>query len=363
MSQMNKNIQNACFHEAAAGLIAFVLASAAFAQSTYGTFVGTVRDPSGSVVADCAVTLENTGTGLIRMTRTNQAGSYEFVNVDAGTYKITMQSSGFQEAVYQDLLLQARQTIRMDGSLILGTQAQSVVVESAAPVIATDVSNLSVTQTGRALNDLPVAIASRASGSTSPFQTLTMQTGVQSDASGNISIAGAKPALISYSLDGISNADTRGVNGAAPILKELFPSFSSIAEIRVSEVNNSAEFSGASDVTTISRGGTNAVHGGFFENLQNTDFNARNTFSATVPKEIMNDFGVSIGGPLVLPHLYNGRNKTFFFATYEGLRLDKQTVLVESVPSLALRQGNLSYYSKYRTERVTHFQAIKFQPV
>ena len=343
---MNKNIQNACFHEAMAGLIAFVLASVAFAQSTYGTFVGTVRDPSGSVVADCAVTLENTGTGLIRMTRTNQAGSYEFVNVDAGTYKITMQSSGFQEAVYQDLVLQARQTIRMDGSLILGTQAQSVVVESAAPVIATDVSNLSVTQTGRALNDLPVAIASRASGSTSPFQTLTMQTGVQSDASGNISIAGAKPALISYSLDGISNADTRGVNGAAPILKELFPSFGSIAEIRVSEVNNSAEFGGASDVTTISRGGTNAVHGGFFENLQNTYFNARNTFSATVPKEIMNDFGVSIGGPLVLPHLYNGRNKTFFFATYEGLRLDKQTVLVESVPSLALRQGNLSYYSK-----------------
>ena len=275
---------------------------------------------------------------------TDSAGSYTAVNVDPGIYDIVVAAPGFQRTTYNRVALTARETVRVDGTLSVGTQSQAVSVTEVADTITTEVSNLAETQTGRELNDLPVAIASRASGSTSPFQTLTMQSGVQSDSSGNISIAGAKPAMISYSLDGISNADTRGVNGAAPILKELFPSFSSIAEIRVSEVNNSAEFSGVSDVTTISKGGTNAVHGGFFENLQNTAFNARNTFSATVPEEVLNDFGFSIGGPVVLPKLYNGHNKTFFFATYEGLRLAKQTVLVQSVPTLAMRQGDLSYY-------------------
>jgi hypothetical protein len=275
---------------------------------------------------------------------TDSSGSYSVVNVDPGTYDVVFEAAGFKAATYSAVGLAARETVRVDGALLLTAQTQAVSVNAVAETITTDVSNLAETQTGRELNDLPVAISSRASGSTSPFQTLATQTGVQEDAQGNISIAGAKPSMISYSLDGISNADNRGVNGAPPILTELFPSFSSISEIRVSEVNNSAEYGGISDVTLISKGGTNEVHGNFFENVQNTDFNARNTFSPTVPQEVMNDFGFSIGGPVVLPHLYNGRNKTFFFATYEGLRLATQTVLVESVPSLALRQGDLSYY-------------------
>ena len=90
--------------------------------------------------------------------------------------------------------------------------------------------------------------------------------------------------MVSYSLDGITNSNPKMLNGTTPVLAELFPSFHSIAEIRVNEVNNSAEFSGVSDVTTISKGGTNTLHGGLFENLQNSAFNARNTFSATVPK-------------------------------------------------------------------------------
>src|SRR5207249_8607668 len=102
--------------------------------------------------------------------------------------------------------------------------------------------------------------------------------------------------------------------------------------------------SGVSDVTTISKGGTNTLHGGLFENLQNSAFNARNTFSATVPTLRLNDFGGYLGGPVRMGKLYDGRNKTFFYVTYEGLRLPKETVLVENVPSLALRQGDLSFY-------------------
>ena len=127
-------------------------------------------------------------------------------------------------------------------------------------------------------------------------------------------------------------------------IAELFPSFNGIAEIRVSEVNNAAEYGGISDITTISKGGTNAYHGGMFENNQAADYDARSPFSAVKAKLVLNDFGAFAGGPVSIPKLYNGRNRTFFFLSYEGLRLPRESPLVESVPSLAMRSGNLSAY-------------------
>ncbi len=216
------------------------------------------------------------------------------------------------------------------------------VSQQAEAPINTEVSNIAETKLGRELNDLPVAIGSRASGSTSAFSTLTTQPGVEVDNSGNLSVAGQKPSMLSISIDGISTMSPRN---SSPI-SELFPSFDGIAEIRVSEINNSAEFGGISDITTISKGGTNYFHGGIYENNQNTDFNARNTFSATVPKLDLNDFGGFVGGPVIIPKIYNGKDKTFFFGSFEALRLPSQQVLTESVPSLALRSGDLSVYTK-----------------
>jgi hypothetical protein len=314
----------------------------AIAQSTLGSVVGSVRDPSGAAVAACKVTLQNKGTSAQRATLTDQAGSYVISNMEPGTYDLTLEAPGFQRATYTDIELLSRQTVRIDGNLVVATQAQSVSVNAASePVINTDVSNIAETKTGRELVDLPVAVASRSTGSTSPFATLTTQPGVQIDSSGNLSVAGSKPAMLSMSIDGISSM---GPFTSAP-LTELFPSFNSISEIRVSEFNNTAEFGGISDVTTISKSGTNEFHGGFSEYLENTLMNARNTFSDTTPKLIMNDFGGFLGGPVVLPKLYNGRNRTFFFMSYEGLRLPSETVRVESVPSLAMRSGDLSSYA------------------
>ena len=185
----------------------------------------------------------------------------------------------------------------------------------------------------------PIAIT-MGLGSTSAISTLTTQAGVQTDSAGSMSVAGSIPAMLSVSIDGIS---TMSVQNEAPIA-ELFPSFNTIAEIRVSEINNSAEFGGISDITTVSKSGTNLIHGGAFENLENTDMNARNPFAAAVSQVKMNDFGGFAGGPVVIPHLYNGKDKTFFFASYEGLRLPRQQFIEESVPTLALRSGNLSAY-------------------
>jgi hypothetical protein len=320
-----------------------LLAATASAQSTFGSFVGTVRDPSGASVENCKITLTNKGTAALRTTVTDSSGSYVLVNVDAGMYEIAMEAPGFQRAVFTSIELTARQTVRIDGNLTLATQADTVNVSVAAEApINTEVSNIAESKLGRELTDLPVALGSRASGSTSAFSTLTTQAGVEVDNSGNISVAGSKPSMLSMTIDGISSMSPRN---SSPIA-ELFPSFDGIAEIRISEINNTAEFGGISDITTISKGGSNQYHGSLFENHQNSAFAARNTFSPTVPKLIMNDFGASFGGPVSFPKLYNGRDKTFFFMTYEGLRLPRQQVLLESVPSVQLRSGDLSAYSK-----------------
>lgn len=322
--------------------IAALAAISVRAQSTFGEFTGTVRDPSGSVVAACKVTVRNSGTGANRALLTDASGTYVAVNMEPATYEITMEAAGFEPARYTKVVLQSRQTMRIDGALSLASQTQAIMVSEAAEApINTEVSNIAETKQGRELNDLPVAIGSRATGSTSAFSTLTTQPGVEVDNSGNLSVAGSKPSMLSVSIDGISSVSPRN---SAPI-SELFPSFDGIAEIRVSEINNSAEFGGISDITTISKSGSNSFHGGLFENNQNTVYDARNTFSATVPKLDMNDFGVFIGGPASLPKIYNGKDKTFFFLSAEALRLPKQQVLVESMPSLALRGGDLSAYS------------------
>ena len=229
----------------------------AWSQSTFGEFTGTVRDPGGSVIALCAVKATNTGTAAVRSVVTDGSGNYSILNMEPGPYELTFEAPGFQVTKITNLILQARQEIRQDAKLALATQSQVVNVNEASEApINTEVSNIAETKVGRELTDLPVAIYSRSTGSTSAITTLTTQPGVETDASGNISVAGAKPSQLSISLDGISTMSPRN---SAPI-SELFPSFDGIAEIRVSEINNTAEFGGVSDITTISKSGSNTYH-------------------------------------------------------------------------------------------------------
>lgn len=124
----------------------------------------------------------------------------------------------------------------------------------------------------------------------------------------------------------------------------MFPSFNAIEEIRISETLNPAEYGGVADIATISKSGTNNFHGGAFENVQNTAFDASDTFSHQTTLIKMNNFGAYLGGPVILPKLYNGRNKTFFFGSLEYLRLPKQSTQLLSVPTAAMRNGDLSAY-------------------
>jgi hypothetical protein len=321
-------------------LMAALQPSALLAQSTFGAFVGTVKDPGGSVIPNATVSLTNNGTGVVRTTTANGAGEYGFLNLEPGAYAISVTANGFRQADFPGLTLQARETQRLDATLAVGATSQTVVVQSNAAVLNTDTSNTTETRTGAELDQLPLAISSRASGSTSPFATLTSQAGVQTDSTGDLSVAGAKPSLLSVSVDGIS---TMNVTFSAPA-PELFPSFVSIEEIRVSEDDNSAEYGGVSDITTVTRSGTNRSHGGAYDNYESDGFNAKSPFATIKPKLVMNDFGGYFSGPVMIPHFYNGTDKTFYFLSYEGLRLPQASAVVQSVPTLAMRSGNLSVY-------------------
>jgi len=312
------------------------------AQSTFGAILGTAHDVSGALVAGAQVTLTNTGTTAVRSAVTDSDGNYAFRNIDVGIYKLTIAAPGFQSQSFAPIELTARETRRLDAVLKLATDTQTVVVDDSAavPVITTDVSSLAETKVGDELVDLPVAIYSRSTGSTSPISTLTTEAGVQTDDTGNLAVMGTTAAQLSVTIDGIASV---GVEYSGPV-NEMFPSFNSIEEIRVSESNNNAEFSGVADITTVSKAGTIHYHGGLFENHENTVFNSNNTFALSKPKIIMNDFGGTLGGPIHLRPIFSGANPGFFFISYEGLRLPRETPTLLSVPSADMRNGNLTTY-------------------
>jgi hypothetical protein len=322
-------------------LVLMISGSLLRAQSTFGTILGTVHDTTGAAVTGAQVTLANDGTGARRTLPTDETGSFAFKNVEVGRYTLTFAQPGFEKQALPGIALTARETRRADVVLKPGADTQTVVVaEDAVPVITTDVSNLAETKVGEELVNLPIAIYSRSAGSTSPISTLTTEAGVQTDDSGELAVMGTTAALLSVTIDGISSV---GVEFSGPV-NEMFPSFNSIEEIRVSESNNNAEFSGVADITTVSKAGTNQFHGGVFENHENTALNANDPFANQKPRVIMNDFGGTLGGPLKLAHLSTADKPAFFFISYEGLRLPRETPLLLSVPSVAMRSGNLTDY-------------------
>ncbi|MGH9939336.1 MAG: carboxypeptidase regulatory-like domain-containing protein, partial [Blastocatellia bacterium] len=300
--------------------------------------------PQSAVVAGATVTVTNKGTTAARTTTTDDAGNYIVPNLDFGEYTVTIEAKGFRKVAFQSVTLRARETVRLDARLeVAGTTAETVTI-TAGSGITTEVPTIASTKSGRELLELPVPF--RASGTTSPISTLTTQPGVQIDNSGSLSLAGSQRYSTTVTIDGISTVSVRS-NGP---IGELFPSVESIAEIRVSQINNNAEFAQSGDITTISKAGTNEYHGNVFWYHQNSALDATNPFapvnSATglrsKPFKVSNDFGVSAGGPVRLPWLYNGRDKTFFFATYESGRLRQQNTRTFSVPPTAWRTGDLS---------------------
>ena len=334
-------------------LALFALATVqAFAQSTLGSISGVIHDPSGAVIPGAHLLFHRVESNTDLAITSNASGSYTLLNAVPGHYDITVQTSGFATVTAKNLALDSRQQLRYDVVEQPGGANQTVSVNAAdAGVIDTENAQISSALTPRAVLDLPANY--RGAGSTSPINLVQALPGVQPDSGSyppapsthpapsiRFSIQGGLPSQTETTVDGISaqNQTSNNIQGDA------FPSAESIAEIRVDGVNNNAEYGQPGEITTITRSGSNTPHGSIFEYLQNQFFDAipYGSDRANKPHKVANDFGGSFGGPLVLPHLYNGRNRTFVFGTYEGLRFPQSNVLQAKVPTTLMKSGDFS---------------------
>ena len=324
----------------------------AAAQSTLAGITGRVHDSGDASVPSARVTLHRTESNSDRTVTTGADGTYTALNLDPGTYTVAVESTGFATSTATNVHLDPRQRLQLD--LVLSPAAVTEKVEvdaSDAGAINTEDASISAALGPRDVLDLPANY--RGAGSTSPLNVIQTLPGVQPDSGSyppqpsaspypsiKFSIQGGLPSQSETTVDGIS-AENQTSN---TIQADAFPSAESIAEIRVDGVNNNAEFGQPGEITTVTKSGTNSLHGSAFWYFQNRAFDAIpfGTDAANKPQKVANDFGVSAGGPVVLPHLYNGRNHTFFFGTYEGLRYPQSTVIHALVPTTRMKQGDFS---------------------
>jgi hypothetical protein len=322
---------------AALGVIAVTLGTfgTALAQSTFGSVRGVAQDNTGAILPDTQVTLHSLDENTDRNVNTDADGNFTLENVKAGQYTVKAHHDGFADTVMNGVTVAARQDVRLTVALVVAAQNSTVEVTANANQINSENAAISDSKDNIAMTQLP--LNNRAT-TTSPLGALGLSPNVQTDSSGNIALGGASSSMVNFSVDGISTANVRQ-NGA---LQDAYPSQEGIAAVKVTAFNNSAEFSQVGDVTFTTKNGTNKYHGSVFEYLQNQALDATPYgFSGKSPKKF-NTFGFSLSGPVTIPHLYNGQNRTFFFADYEGNRRSTAVAQQFLVPTQDERNGDLT---------------------
>jgi hypothetical protein len=321
-------------------LIGMLIVSASvFAQTGTGVIRGVVRDANQAVVPGASVTITNDKTGVSQKTQTNAEGIYFVGGVPLGTYTLVAEVTGFKKWSTK-IELQVGQTAAVDVPLELGNVETTVEVVGAAPPITTTTSEISDVKDYQRIRQLPLN-GRRISS------LFNLTPGVEGG--GNARVNGLKVGSLEVTLDGISLVDRFG-GGTA----RVEPGLDTVQEFRIETVGSDARYSRPATVTLASRSGTNEVHGSVFETHRNNAWNlvsrARQDGSAKAPQLIRNEFGASAGGPVYFgENIYDGRNKTFWFAAYEGLR-QRQGRRVGSgnppwgVPTEAMWNGDLSSF-------------------
>jgi hypothetical protein len=332
-------------------LLLFLSAPPLRAQVDTGTILGTVTDASGAAISGAKVTLTNEGTSAALSTTTGPDGSYKFTPVRIGSYKLTTSFQGFQTITQTNIAVNVGADVVVNFALKPGAVTQIVEVSAAPPVLETQSGSVGQVVDSRNVNDLPLNgrnftfLAQLAAGVNTP----------QADTRGNaangaFAANGLRPAQNNYLLDGIdNNSDTVDfLNGTNFV---VLPPVDAIQEFKVQTTGFSAQFgrSGAAILNATIKQGTNELHGAVWEFLRNDKFDAADFFeNANKIKKgeyRQNQFGLSAGGPVRIPHLFDGRNKVFFFGDFEGLRRVQGTVHSGSVPSLLERNSGYTDFS------------------
>ena len=323
----------------------FCLPSFLLAQSGRGTISGTVRDTSGAVVPQVKITVINTATGQRTDLTTNGTGDFTAAEVPVGTYNVEAQKEGFHQAVIRNLNVDAGDTARADVSLEVGQSRQVVEVEATTLQLDTEDSQNAVTVNQTLVNTLPLEVAGAVR---SPFDLATLTPEAKNTGSySGFALGGGQADSYQATLDGVS------VNTSRALQKNWVasnaPSVEAITQFTVDTNGFKAEYghAGGGVMMFVAKSGTNQFHGSAYEFLRNNDFDANDWFSNRAGKARQiykqNDFGVTVGGPVWIPKVYHGQNKTFFFFSYEGFRnRNGATNATATVPTAEMYNGDFS---------------------
>jgi Carboxypeptidase regulatory-like domain len=341
-------------------MLAVLFCAVAHSQTSTGQFNGHVYDQNGAAVPGAAVTLLDSQTNLTRSTQTNAEGLYEFPLIPPGAYKLTVTQNGFDTASSAEFRLEVNQIATQDFKLQVGATSQTVTVSSSSELLQASTANLGAVVEERAVNDLPLngrsfsALLTLAPGVNPVNQSQNGSVGYGTGF-GSPGIPGSTYTFPStqgqwnrenlYFLDGVDNTAAFASSYDVP------PIVDTIREFKIQSHNDEAEFGSVLGgvVNLVTKSGTNSYHGAVWEYLRNNVFDSRNPFTdfknnlpASPASFRQNEFGGDFGGPVRIPKLYNGTNKTFFFVAYEGWRYAKAAGVNYVSPTAAELNGDFT---------------------
>jgi hypothetical protein len=296
-----------------------------------------VKDPSGAAVTGAAVNVTNEQTSLSKTVETDKLGNYEVPGLLPGTYDVLVQVSGFESSLQHGFVLDARASVRVDVTLLVGSVQTQVEVTGNTPAITTESGTISDELSATEVKALPLNFRGTYSGGA--IFLVSMLPGVQTDSGYNLTLAGGHTSMNEVTVDGFSIMSNRFNNG----ITQLLPSTEAISEITVTSELGNAEVGQVGQISFIGHNGTNQYHGGLFEYFQNDALDAVPLFAQSKAQKRANDFGGSLGGPVRLPY-YSGKDRTFFFFDWESNRNHTSNSIVEGVPTSDMRNGNFSAF-------------------
>ena len=316
--------------------------ASALAQLQSGRIVGSVYDPQHAKVSGATVTVTNSATNLSKTLTTDTDGDFVVTPLDPGAYNVRAGASGFQTTVQNGVELTVGQSVRVDLSLVLGSTATEVQVTAEAPLLNTEAGSLGQVINNNQIVDMPLngrsftELARLAPGAALLPATGNVQNVRPELVNGNV-VSGVRGSQTIFLLDGVDVTEEH--QGGTWIQTSI----DALQEFSIQQNAYSAEFAGAGGTfNSTTKPGSNEFHGDLFEFLRNDKLDARNFFAQTREVLKRNQFGGVLGGPVWIPKLYNGRNKTFFFVSYEGQTQRDSLVTNSIVPSVAQRNGDFS---------------------
>lgn len=289
----------------AAAALFLLLSTQAAAQTTFATITGAVMDSTGAVVPGVGITATNVETGIKTATVANQAGVYTIPQLKEGTYTLVAEAAGFAEFRVENIILAARDVRRVDIALTVGQIATQVEVSAGATLIETESARITSTQSATLLKTVPL-------NARWMWAFLDMAPNFVSGPEGR-RFGGSRSNQANWAIDGTNFNDGDG-NAIGPQANYI----ESYEEVKIDLANNSAEFGAVGQVTVITKRGTNQLHGTLFDYYSTPFFKARNPFQAQRPTGVLHLYGTTLSGPVYIPGVYNGKNRTFFFNSYEG---------------------------------------------